>query len=452
MYKPEDLSTPTKRPTSGSGFIINNPKTIVLPDDQMDIDDDDDDPNEISDEDLRGMVLPTVVQSSLKQQMNRKTKQQQQQQQQQQQPMEKEIRQHHDEEENPADHELNSSRKKYPEKICSPESAEDASQAGSLPSEMETEIYDCRDTLEPKKKRSRHNTDDGDDDDDDEDDEEEEEEGDFGSSASDVLSETGSAKNMADFEDMSESEQQQTTTTSARRIRINQQLPDMASATPADHQNRKRHESEPNLGSQTSSSSSSSSSAESTNGSSTNGNLDDEMNISNLSSPGQTLLWDLLQDNSSHLPESLLNETERLFSHVLSSIEDKRILLHFIQACLDNLKKSTSSLISLRLLPKLFLIFQQHQQRANTNIFLLFEEKYHVLNAFFNDLEQLTKRLQTNTSSILVHNEITVRFQFLSFIFSISASPKEFSKFKISNKINHCFFFLLYRSNTNSSR
>ncbi len=272
---------------------------------------------------------------------------------------------------------------------------------------------------------SRHNTDEDDDDDDDDD---EEEEGDFGSSASDVLSETGSAKNMADFEDMSESEQQQTTT-SARRMRINHQLSDLPSSTPSDHQTRKQHENEQNLGSQTSSSSSStSSSVESTNGSSTNGNLDDdEMNISNLSSPGQTLLWDLLQDNSSHLPDNLLNETERLFSHVLSSIEDKRILLHFIQACLDNLKKSTSSLISLRLLPKLFLIFQQHQQRTNTNIFLLFEEKYHVLNTFFNDLEQLTKR---NISSISIHNEITVRFQFLSFIFSISASPKEFSKLK----------------------
>src|SRR5689334_5293559 len=125
MYKPEDLSTPTKRPTSGSGFIINNSKTLVLPDDQMDIDDDDDDQNEISDEDLRGMGLPTVVQSSLKQQINRKTKQQQQQQQ-----IGKEIRQNQDDEENNPD-----SRKKYQEKICSPESAEDASQAGSLPSE-----------------------------------------------------------------------------------------------------------------------------------------------------------------------------------------------------------------------------------------------------------------------------------------------------------------------------
>jgi hypothetical protein len=257
----------------------------------------------------------------------------------------------------------------------------------------------------------------------------------LGSSASDVLSETGSAKNMADFEDMSESEQQQTT--SARRMRINHPLSDLTSSTPTDQQTRKQHESEQNLGSQTSSSSSSSSSAESTNGSSTTGgntgNIDDdEINISNLSSPGQTLLWDLLQDqitnNISHLPDNLLNETERLFSHVLSSIEDKRILLHFIQACLDNLKKSTSSLISLRLLPKLFLIFQQHQQRANTNIFLLFEEKYHVLNAFFNDLEQLSKRLQTNPTTISIHNETTVRFQFLSFIFSISASPKEFSE------------------------
>ncbi|CAF3868679.1 unnamed protein product [Rotaria sp. Silwood2] len=426
MYKPEDLSTPTKRPTSGSGFIINNSKTLVLPDDQMDIDDEDDDQNEIFDEDLRGMVLPTVVQSSLKQQINRKNKQQpQQQQQQQQQQIVKETRQHQDDEENNTDHEINSSRKKYQEKICSPESAEDASQAGSLPSEMETEIYDCRDTIGPKKKRPRPNIDDDDDDDDDE----EEEEGDFNSSVSDVLSGTGSAKNMADFEDMSESEQQPTT---ARRMRINHQLSDIASSTPTDQQTRKRQDNETNLGNHTSSSSSTASSTESTNGSSTAGNIDDdEINISNLSLPGQTLLWDLLQDqtinNSSHLPDNLLNETERLFSQVLGSIEDKRILLHFIQACLDNLKKSTSSLISLRLLPKLFLIFQQHQQRANTNIFLLFEEKYHVLNTFFNDLEQLTKRLQANTSLISIHNEITVRFQFLSFIFSISASPKEFN-------------------------
>jgi hypothetical protein len=301
----------------------------------------------------------------------------------------------------------------------------------------------------------RRNTDDGDDNDDD--DEEEEEEGDFGSSASDVLSETGSAKNMADFEDMSESEQKQQTT-AARRMRINHQLAEVTSSTPTDRPSRKRHESEQNVGSQTSSSSSTSSSAESTNGSSPGagggaGNDDDEINISNLSSPGQTLLWDLLQDqinnNSSHLPDTLLNETERLFGQVLSLIEDKRILLHFIQACLDNLKKSTSSLISLRLLPKLFLIFQQ-QQRTNTSIFLSFEEKYHVLNVFFNDLEQLTKRLQINNPSISIHNEITVRFQFLSFIFSISATPKEFSK--LTGKY---FFFLrnsLHRFNTKSSR
>ncbi|CAF0871243.1 unnamed protein product [Adineta ricciae] len=435
MYKPEDLSTPTKRPTTGSGFIINSSKNIVLPDDQMDIDDDDDDddPNEISDEDLRGMVIPSVVQSSLKHQMNQKGKQQQQQQ-----HIEKDVRQHHDDGGNRNDHEMDTSKKRYSEKVCSPESAEDASQAGSLPSEMETEIYDCREAMRPKKKRARHNTDDGDDDDDDD---EEEEECDFGSSASDVLSETGSVKNMDDFDDMSESEQQQQQqqqqqqTTCARRMRINHPLSDMVSSTPSDQQTRKRLESEQNLGSQTSSSSSSSSSAESTNDSSTTGHVgamdDDEINISNLSSPGQTLLWDLLQDqttaNTLHLPDTLLNETERLFSQVLSSIEDKRILLHFIRACLDNLKKSSSSLISLRLLPKLFLIFQQHQPRANTNIFLIFEEKYHVLSAFFNDLEQLTKRVQANPSFVSIHNEITVRFQFLSFIFSISASPKEFN-------------------------
>ncbi len=100
--------------------------------------------------------------------------------------------------------------------------------------------------------RPRPNIDDGDDDDDDDD--EEEEEGDFGSSVSDVLSGTGSAKNMADFEDMSESEQQ---SISARRMRINQQLSDMTS-TPADQQTRKRQDTEQNTGNNTSSSSSTS--------------------------------------------------------------------------------------------------------------------------------------------------------------------------------------------------
>lgn len=259
---------------------------------------------------------------------------------------------------------------------------------------------------------------------------------------------------MADFEDMSETEQQPS---SARRIRISHQLSDLSTSTPADQHNQKRQQdTEPNLGNHTSSSSSSSSSTESTNGSSTGGNIDDdEINISNLSLPGQTLLWDLLQDqtiatNSSHLPDNLINETERLFSQVLSSIEDKRILLHFIQACLDNLKKSTSSLISLRLLPKLFLIFQQHQQRTNSNIFLLFEEKYHVLNAFFNDLEQLTRRLQANTSLISIHNETTVRFQFLSFIFSIAASPKEFHLTQSqADKLWDCLTIIIGTTGTN---
>ena len=115
IYKPEDLSTPTKRPSAGSGFIINHSKAILLPDDQMDIDDDDDDdddPNElVSDEDFRAMVIPSVVQASLKQQMNRKTKQEQQQQ------VAKDLRHAQNDEENNIEQEMNTARKKYQEKV-----------------------------------------------------------------------------------------------------------------------------------------------------------------------------------------------------------------------------------------------------------------------------------------------------------------------------------------------
>lgn len=300
--------------------------------------------------------------------------------------------------------------------------------------------------------RARENTDD-DDDDDENDDEEDDEEADLNSSGSDVHSDTGSAKNMADFEDMTDSEQAtvENQLETVRRSRFTRSFVEETRRSPLVKLNRKRNQNEIQSNSQTSSNSSSSSSIDSTNASSTfitgSMNMDEEeINISNLSAPGQTLLWDLLQEQSQHrLPENLFHETERLFGQVLHLIEDRRILLHFIQASLDNLKKSVSSAVSLRLLPKLFSIFQQlqqpqlsqqqqqqqqhqqQQQRANNHVFLLFEERFHVLNVFFNDLEQLTKRLQ-NATAQTIHNEIMVRFQFLSCIFSLSNSPKEFRK------------------------
>ena len=47
------MSTPSKRPTVGSGFMISHPKALILADEQMDIEDEDDDPNEILNDDLR---------------------------------------------------------------------------------------------------------------------------------------------------------------------------------------------------------------------------------------------------------------------------------------------------------------------------------------------------------------------------------------------------------------
>lgn len=83
--------------------MINPQKSMTIPDDQMEIDDDDDENHDEigSEDDLRGMNLPSVVQSTLQAKLSRKNKGN----------LSKEFRsQNQDEEEN-------STRKSFREKV-----------------------------------------------------------------------------------------------------------------------------------------------------------------------------------------------------------------------------------------------------------------------------------------------------------------------------------------------
>ncbi|CAF1004126.1 unnamed protein product, partial [Didymodactylos carnosus] len=379
-FQPHDLSTPTKKLpslTRTSGFLVN-----------MEIDEDDDVEGEEESEDIESNG-EKIQKTKKKFEENQQT-------------------------ENPLD-------KKY-----SPDSAESQSnsQAGSLPSEMEMEIYDCQDVGGSERKRLRHSDDDED----------------YGSSnGSDILSDTGSVKNMADFDDQSENDDKPSSTQTQSMITPGAVSQPQGTAMIVNkkhqpQQRKKRQTSETSHSSQSSSGGSSSISSTSTNSDADSSRNEEEIILSQLSKPGQTLLWDLLleQDKALRLQDPLLQEAERLFGHLLISCEDKRIVLHFIIASLENLKKSSSSLVSLRLLPKLFSFLQQQHNRPSQSVFTLFNDKYHILNAFFNDLQQLARKIREQQQSpangipVSIQTEVEVRLHFLTCIFSSSATPKEF--------------------------
>lgn len=60
--------------------------------------------------------------------------------------------------------------------------------------------------------------------------------------------------------------------------------------------------------------------------------------IDNVCKPGNTLLWDLLQDDKiDQLGENLAAEAEKILSNLLCFNTDRLIRMKFIEGCLENL-------------------------------------------------------------------------------------------------------------------
>ena len=55
--------------------------------------------------------------------------------------------------------------------------------------------------------------------------------------------------------------------------------------------------------------------------------------------PGNTLLWDLIQEPTvSRLPDGLAEEAEKIVTNLVCSAQDRRLRSRFIEACIDNIK------------------------------------------------------------------------------------------------------------------
>ena len=203
-----------------------------------------------------------------------------------------------------------------------------------------------------------------------------------------------------------------------------------------------------------------------------------EMSIENVCRSGQTLLWDLLQDDMiSQLPDGLPTECEKILCGLIGWVNDRNIRMKFIEGCLENLEKNRSIVISLKLLPKLLITFPQFRGTMETHTITRWaEEKRNMMTHFFSNLvtycqdwdhqqgtfspdsnrshHHLTRNSSPNSMSV-VHNvstsgknmithqksfsscnmqsaaasqveQIQIRLNFLSFIFSSAGSNESF--------------------------
>lgn len=134
-------------------------------------------------------------------------------------------------------------------------------------------------------------------------------------------------------------------------------------------------------------------------------------NLENLSHPGKTLLWDLLQDGKiEHLAPNLHVEIENVLVNLVMSFGERYIRYRFIEACLENLSHGTSVIISLRLLPKL-MSFNTIARNVSipaineTHTIVLWAESEHNMSQnFFKNLVQYYKQRQQLLCSKLILN------------------------------------------------
>ncbi|XP_074662968.1 ubiquitin carboxyl-terminal hydrolase 34-like [Tubulanus polymorphus] len=148
---------------------------------------------------------------------------------------------------------------------------------------------------------------------------------------------------------------------------------------------------------------------------------------------GHTLLWDLVQEDAAcHLPEGLDAEAEKALFSLVCYSTDRRIRMKFIGACIDNLANNTSVVVSLRFLPKLLGSFQQYRSGTEPyNILIWAENKLNMMKHFFNNLIHFSDSVKEGSrppahSLYTFRDEVQVRLQFLTGVFSSLGSPDTF--------------------------
>ncbi|MEJ1274326.1 ubiquitin specific peptidase 34 [Cricetulus griseus] len=162
-----------------------------------------------------------------------------------------------------------------------------------------------------------------------------------------------------------------------------------------------------------------------------NSNAVTDINLDNVCKKGNTLLWDIVQDDDAvNLSEGLINEAEKLLCSLVCWFTDRQIRMRFIEGCLENLGNNRSVVISLRLLPKLFGTFQQFGSSYDTHWITMWAEKeLNMMKLFFDNLVYYIQGIREGRQKHALYShsaEVQVRLQFLTCVFSTLGSPDHF--------------------------
>ncbi|MGH0137144.1 UNVERIFIED_CONTAM: hypothetical protein FKN15_017490 [Acipenser sinensis] len=131
------------------------------------------------------------------------------------------------------------------------------------------------------------------------------------------------------------------------------------------------------------------------------GNAITDINLDNVCKKGNTLLWDLVQDEDAiHLSEGLINEAEKLLCSLVCWFTDRQIRMRFIEGCLENLSNHRWA-----------------------------EKELHMMKLFFENLLHYIQEVREELHKFALYGhsaEVQVRLQFLTCVFSTLGSPDHF--------------------------
>uniref|UniRef100_A0A6P7F8D8 ubiquitinyl hydrolase 1 n=1 Tax=Diabrotica virgifera virgifera TaxID=50390 RepID=A0A6P7F8D8_DIAVI len=146
--------------------------------------------------------------------------------------------------------------------------------------------------------------------------------------------------------------------------------------------------------------------------------------VDNVCQPGNTLLWDLLQDDKiCQLGEGLALEAEKTLCNLICFTPDKEIRMKFIEGCLNNLANNVSVVVSLRMLPKLLTSFRGLDMHHVTH---WADRQHHMMTHFFSNLKVYTANPSRSLPMYTHQMQVQVRLHFLSAVFSPVVSPNNF--------------------------
>lgn len=157
-----------------------------------------------------------------------------------------------------------------------------------------------------------------------------------------------------------------------------------------------------------------------------------EFNIDSLCEPGNTLLWDLIQDPSlESLQDSTLDEIQKLLWQLICYSGNKKVRMVFIKGCLENIKKNRSVIVSFKILPKILSIFPHSNNSSESSKLLSWAVKdLELMDCFFENLKAYTticKNMSDNDDAMNDREQqIRARLDFLTAMFSIEITPDHF--------------------------